>query len=428
MKKETLECIELLKSRLDLVEVCEDNEDTFKGMDMISAMCQVDKLLENSSLSKGFFEVAEKPLRFISMKMNLTMRQSAVFVLFASECFSSYISIDTIADKCGCSTIALLRYLNDIDELENRGIIGRCEERYCCTRTYRVSQKTINELCGDVLSDNELESDEKNIIKHEEIIGKELFYDTEIDSRIKKLRRLLDREQYRIVHQRMQEKGFHCGFTCLFYGDPGTGKTETVLQLAKRTGRDILQVNISQIKSMWVGESENNIKQVFDDYRRKVKDSDITPILLFNEADAIIGKRQEGAERAVDKMENSIQNIILQEMESFDGILIATTNLVQNMDKAFERRFLYKVKFEKPTVEARMSIWQNMLPMLDESDIRILATRYDFSGGQIENIARHHTIDGILNGEDSTSFDSLVQHCENEWLEKKRSTCIGFAI
>lgn len=426
MKKETLECIELLKSRFDLVEVSEDNEDTFKGMDMISAMCQVEKHLRNSSLSEGFFEVAEKPLRFISMKMNLTMRQSAVFVLFASECFSSYISIDYIAEKCGCSTIAFLRYLNDIDVLEKRGIICRYEERYYSTRIYRVSQKTINELCGDVLSDNKLENDEKNIIKHEEIIGKELFYDTEIDSQIKKLKQLLDREQYRIVHQRMQEKGFRCGFTCLFYGDPGTGKTESVLQLAKRTGRDILQVNISQTRSMWVGESEKNIKQVFDDYRRKVKDSDITPILLFNEADAIIGKRQEGAERAVDKMENSIQNIILQEMETFDGILIATTNLAQNMDKAFERRFLYKVKFEKPTVEARMSIWQNMLPMLDESDIRILATRYDFSGGQIENIARHHTIDGILNGESAHTLKKLMEHCDNERLEKRERKKVGF--
>lgn len=236
----------------------------------------------------------------------------------------------------------------------------------------------------------------------------------------------MDREQYRIVHQRMQEKGFRCGFTCLFYGDPGTGKTESVLQLAKRTGRDILQVNISQTRSMWVGESEKNIKQVFDDYRRKVKDSDITPILLFNEADAIIGKRQEGAERAVDKMENSIQNIILQEMETFDGILIATTNLVQNMDKAFERRFLYKVKFEKPTVEARMSIWQNMLPMLDESDIRILATRYDFSGGQIENIARRHAIDGILNGESAHTLKKLMEHCDNERLEKRERKKVGF--
>lgn len=91
---------------------------------------------------------------------------------------------------------------------------------------------------------------------------------------------------------------------------------------------------------MWVGESEKNIKGIFDDYKQKVKQSVKAPILLFNEADAIIGKRQVGAERAVEKMENSIQNIILQEIEQLDGILIATTNLAENMDKAFERRFL----------------------------------------------------------------------------------------
>lgn len=91
---------------------------------------------------------------------------------------------------------------------------------------------------------------------------------------------------------------------------------------------------------MWVGESEKNIKGIFDDYKQKVKQSVKAPILLFNEADAIIGKRQVGAERAVEKMENSIQNIILQEIEQLDGILIATTNLAENMDKAFERHFL----------------------------------------------------------------------------------------
>lgn len=125
-----------------------------------------------------------------------------------------------------------------------------------------------------------------------------------------------------------------------FYGTPGTGKTETVLQIARKTGRDLIQVNVSEVKSMWVGESEKNIKGIFDDYKQKVKQSVKAPILLFNEADAIIGKRQVGAERAVEKMENSIQNIILQEIEQLDGILIATTNLAENMDKAFERRFL----------------------------------------------------------------------------------------
>ena len=224
----------------------------------------------------------------------------------------------------------------------------------------------------------------------------------------------------------MEESGFRCGFTCLFYGAPGTGKTETVLQLARQTGRDIMQVNVSQIKSCWVGESEKNIKSLFDTYREKVKKNETTPILLFNEADAIINKRQEGAERAVDKMENSIQNIILQEMENLDGILIATTNLAQNMDKAFERRFLYKIKFEKPTLEARMHIWHEMIPTLSDADIKILAEKYDFSGGQIENIARHNAINGILYGDKANSIDSLISYCDNERLETKESRKIGF--
>ena len=152
----------------------------------------------------------------------------------------------------------------------------------------------------------------------------------------------------------------------------------------------------------------------------------ITPILLFNEADAVIGKRQEGAERAVEKMENSIQNIILQEMENLDGILIATTNLVQNMDKAFERRFLYKIKFEKPTLEARINIWHEMIPALSESDTQTLASKYDFSGGQIENIARHYAINNILYGSQINTIETLISHCENERLETKEAKRIGF--
>jgi SpoVK/Ycf46/Vps4 family AAA+-type ATPase len=179
---------------------------------------------------------------------------------------------------------------------------------------------------------------------------------------------------------------------------------------------------------MWVGESEKNIKQVFDNYRAKVKECQVTPILLFNEADAIIGKRQEGAERAVDKMENSIQNIILQEMETLDGILIATTNLAQNMDKAFERRFLYKIKFEKPTVEARMNMWCEMIPILNEEQARVLATKYDFSGGQIENIARHYTIGNILHGDSEDLVAELAEYCDSERLESKENRKIGFSV
>ena len=293
--------------------------------------------------------------------------------------------------------------------------------------TFRMTVKAKRELFAELnLSSMNQDKKRGDLVKVEEITPKKLFYSDKISSQIAELGNLLDDAQYKQIRTRMKEKGFRCGFACLFYGEPGTGKTETVLQLARQTGRDILQVNISQIKSMWVGESEKNIKQVFDNYRAKVKECKITPILLFNEADAIIGKRQEGAERAVDKMENSIQNIILQEMETLDGILIATTNLAQNMDKAFERRFLYKIKFEKPTIEARMCMWHEMIPILKEEETRILANRYDFSGGQIENIARHYTIGNILHGDSENVIEEISSYCDSERLNAKETRKIGF--
>ena len=315
--------------------------------------------------------------------------------------------------------INILQSAKMIEYTNSDGFVDR--ETFCMTA--EAKRALFSEL--NIASMNQ-DKKRNDVIKAEEIAPKKLFYGDKINHQIDELGKLLDDVQYKEIRKRMKDTGFRCGFTCLFYGAPGTGKTETVLQLARRTGRDILQVNISQIKSMWVGESEKNIKQVFDNYRTKVRECDITPILLFNEADAIIGIRKEGAERSVDKMENSIQNIILQEMESLDGILIATTNLAQNMDKAFERRFLYKIKFEKPTVEARMSMWREMIPVLNEDDTRILANKYDFSGGQIENIARHYTIGNILHGESDNIIDTLSAYCDSERLNAKEIHKIGF--
>lgn len=292
--------------------------------------------------------------------------------------------------------------------------------------TMNAKRELLDELNLPSLSENRLG---RGVIKAADIKPRNLFYSNEITKNIDELCQLLDDKNYQDIHSRLQEQGFRSGFTCLFYGAPGTGKTETVLQLARRTGRDILQVNFAEIKSCWVGESEKNIKALFDSYRQKVKTSAVTPILLFNEADAIIGKRQEGAERAVDKMENSIQNIILQEMETLDGILIATTNLAQNMDKAFERRFLYKIRFDKPTIEARTAIWREMLPTLDKDDAKKLAERYDFSGGQIENIARHYAIDAILHGNAVPTAENLTSHCDSERINQSSSNKrIGFSF
>jgi len=188
-----------------------------------------------------------------------------------------------------------------------------------------------------------------------------------------------------------------------------------------------MMVDISQTKSMWFGESEKRIKEIFSRYKNYIEETEITPILLFNEADAVFGKRQTlGTGRGgAAQTENAIQNIILQELENLKGILIATTNLTENMDKAFERRFLYKVEFKKPCLSVRQSIWQSMIPEISAEDAEKLSGRYDFSGGQIENISRKCTVEYVLSGT-KPSYEKIDQFCNEEFLAKEETKKIGF--
>ena len=148
------------------------------------------------------------------------------------------------------------------------------------------------------------------------------------------------------------------------------------------------------------------------------------PILFFNEADAIFGKRFENVDTAVAQMLNSIQNIILQEMENIDGIMICTTNLHSNLDPAFERRFLYKIELGNPKEEVRAKIWKSMLRTLNDEQCQILAHKYDFSGGQIENVTRKSTVEYILTGT-QTSLEMVCRFCDEE-IFNTNTRKIGF--
>ena len=332
------------------------------------------------------------------------------------DCFSS--SADFINAK------SLLRS-GEHPLMQKKLIEHRCSDGIADTSRYKLTEQTKRTLLEE-MKINATEEKLADVIKAKDLKAKKMFYVEENQRQVSELQSFFVPENYQKIRSRMEQTGFRTGFACLFYGGPGTGKTETVYQLARQTGRDIMVVDVPQIKSKWVGDSEKNIKALFDRYRELVKKAKQTPILLFNEADAIIGIRQQGAQRAVEKMENSIQNIILQEMEALDGIMIATTNLQQNLDKAFERRFLYKIKFETPTVEARVLIWRTMIPDLSEMDAKTLAAKYDFSGGQIENIARHYTIDSILHDAKEDKLAMLINHCDNERLDENTPKRIGF--
>jgi len=299
------------------------------------------------------------------------------------------------------------------------------DERFSYCRLLKLDIRPKNELIADLLV--KITYNSKEMILAKNIKEKKMFYNTLEAEQINRFSSLLEADSFRDIQARLSESNMRTGFACLFYGPPGCGKTETVYQIARQTGRDIVMVDIAETKSMWFGESEKRIKEVFTRYRNLADEAAVMPILLINEADAIIGKRKDISNNAVAQTENAIQNIILQELENLNGILVATTNLTENMDKAFERRFLYKIEFKKPDSAVRQSIWKAMLPSLSDEDAKAVASCFNFSGGQIENIARKRTVEYILSGIEP-SLERITAFCEEELINKETSKRIGFGI
>lgn len=335
--------------------------------------------------------------------------------------------IETLYDEDGLpySCRSLLRGRHN-ELIRKKLIENACDDGMADPNSFKLTDYSKYQLLEELNLDSGGIS-EKGLISSDSLTEKHLIYNAAEAKQVAELESILSENRFGDIQARLKEAGMRTGFCCLFYGSPGTGKTETVYQLARHTGRSILQVDVAKIKSCWVGESEKNIRELFSRYRRLCDNMKLVPILLFNEADAVLGIRQEGASKAVDKMENSLQNIILQEMENLNGIMIATTNLTNNLDKAFERRFLYKVRFEKPTSEAREKIWQSMLPGLTRPDAEMLANRFDLSGGEIENIARKQSVRAIITGNPAIDIPEIIESCCNERISNKTvSSKIGF--
>ena len=178
----------------------------------------------------------------------------------------------------------------------------------------------------------------------------------------------------------------------IFYGVAGTGKTITALALAKSLKKQVLNFDCSKILSMYVGESEKNVRKIFDDYKDLCTKTKSEPILLLNEADQFLSNRVSGQISGSDKMHNQMQNIFLEQIERFEGILIATTNLLESIDKAFSRRFNYKIEFLKPEENQRKLLWEKLLPsnlpFSSDFDIDKLSSK-KLTGGQIELVIKN---------------------------------------
>lgn len=368
------------------------------------------------------------------MELPISMSERVMFLIAATKlilhkCTSiSEMYYEDILEESDDTLQICIGINNGTGKLATLGLMENdMEDGMAVPDTFKLTDKALKTVLQDFhlsfLSSKPAIPD--NLILPEKLTKKELFYNEEEQRQVERLKDLLSPKTFGEVQERLRESGMRTGFCVLLHGGPGSGKTELVNQLSIATGRPVLKADVSQLISKWVGDYEKHVQELFDQYEALAKKSPLCPILLFNECDAILGRRsEEGGDDAAQKMYHSVQNILLEGMEKLNGIMICTSNMPGALDKAFERRFLFSIEFHKPKKDTKAKIWRSMMPEIDEQTAQTLAAKYDFSGGQIENVVRRQRVDHILYGHD-ISLESLSRICKEEGYNKKERS-IGF--
>ena len=267
------------------------------------------------------------------------------------------------------------------------------------------------------------------VIKPSSITPKELFFTQESQEDIDDLRKMLSPAGFEHACSVLLRKKRNPAIHSLLWGGPGTGKTETVKQLALETGRDIFQFDVAMVTGGDWGDTEKHYRSLFREYRYVVAVKSLTPILFLNEADQVLGRRLTNLDRSIDKSENTVSNILLEEFENMHGILLATTNFAGVLDEAFDRRFLFKTELQKPNKEAQTKIWKSSIPELSADECEYLADIYNMSGAQISNVtAKRDLAELYYDGDRGLSYIEMLCQRElgSEKMTSTKTTKIGF--
>ena len=417
-KGKALENIELVKKEIEVFEFLEQLNELLEStgnreIDLIHAF----NLIEQHS---------NIPFIGRSKKLLVDFFDLILFFMVSWETMMGreYTSLNEILKKLYNSKSTQFKelqgFINKRNDLIKLNLLDIKPERFYVDVNVSLTEKSLSFLEEAGLKVIDLSFDKKDLIEPKDIKKKKLLFNEPEQKQYNLIESSLKQSEFKKIQARLVSKGLPKGLTVLLHGHPGTGKTETVLQMAKTTGRPLLKVDISETKSAWFGESQKIIKQIFTKYNRLMKKSKLCPILFINEADALFSKRKEADFSTVSQTENEIQNILLEEMEKFEGILFATTNIIDNFDTAFDRRFLFKLYLPKPDQALREGLWQLKIKKLKASDYTLLANRYEFSGGEIDNIIRKIEISDILYHQ-KLDLETIIQFCEEETMRKNGS-------
>lgn len=385
---------------------------------------------------KTHFEALKAPIESLFKEHHLNQKEQVLFLSILREEYNG----DNEKDTRDLNSLLNLISANNSERIKNRALLdesGRLVAKGLLdydewggfgggfSRTYFIPESTLKNLSaqkGKLTQKSRLES----ALKSQDIF-------THLKPKIPLSKIILNKETKEIldsilsqmnsnvlanlVQWGLREKNAALCAKIIFYGAAGTGKTLTALGLAKALKRPVLSLDCSKILGMYVGESEKNVRAIFENYKEIAKKSKSEPILLLDEADQFLSARSTNPASSTDKMHNQMQNIFLEQIEKFDGVLVATTNLLENIDPAFSRRFNYKVEFKKPDFAQRVALWERHLPrnapFSADFSVQKLA-QFPLSGGQIALVVKNTAFAIAAQKHPNFTTQSFIKYIERE--------------
>jgi ATP-dependent protease HslVU (ClpYQ) ATPase subunit len=367
-------------------------------------------------------------LDWLNSFSDLTLEEKILFLLTAythqkdDEQINLEYSIKQIEDNFSKQKVFRDSIANKTSNLIKNDLLLKDEDGFVFDEFVGLTKKSIHALFEKEGTKKRKSVYETGTILYPEDLALEnLFYNESEWNQINIIEKVLSKEKYQLVVNQLVDNGLAKGISILFNGFSGTGKTATAKRLAKLSDRPLFCVDVEKVVNKWVGDSEKSTKKIFDEYYEFCKECEQIPILFFNE-DSIFSKRVE-VSHSTDRTHNSMQNILLEQMEQFTGISIVTSNHAKKLDAAFERRFLYKVEFEKPTKETQYNLFINAFQNISKTTINNVLDNYSFTGGQIYNIRKKYIMQCIIDDSDLESL--FIRLCEEE-QKTKTTKKIGF--
>ncbi|MBY0572280.1 MAG: ATP-binding protein [Undibacterium sp.] len=280
-----------------------------------------------------------------------------------------------------------------------------------------VSNEYLQKLCGGEEHKPDFSANFPAKLMQTKLTWKDLVLNPEVMDEVENIVTWL-RQPKAILENWGLDRSVKPGYRALFYGPPGTGKTLTASLIGDRVKADVYRIDLSMIVSKYIGETEKNLANVFDQAQSK------RWILFFDEADSLFGKRTQTS-NSNDRHANQEISYLLQRVEDFPGVVILATNLKANIDPAFSRRFQSEVYFALPSTRQRLSLWQGLFSKegILDADVKLsqLAERYELAGGALLNVARYAAIRAVRHERTQINQEDLIAGIAKEMMKEGKT-------